>query len=159
MKKQPCGQREPSKQTFYNQSTCRNLLPFKEHQLPSCSATESPAVFATEVTTSSSCEVLRTKLTMMYSRSEPCRRFGGLHGARENNLHHWLETSLVGVRSYPTVKVWVPPAPLIQSGLQSMDSAHQDGLRVGANVLVPSQPAQRRHVQLLEERLLNWLDA
>ena len=73
MKKQPCGQREPSKQTFYNQSTCRNLLPFKERQLPSCSATESPAVFATEVTTSSSCEVLRTKLTMMYSRSEPCR--------------------------------------------------------------------------------------
>ena len=80
-------------------------------------------------------------------------------GLGKNNLHHWLETSLVGVRSYPTVKVWVPPAPLIQSGLQSMDSAHQDGLRVGANVLVPSQPAQRRHVQLLEERLLNWLDA
>ena len=46
-----------------------------EHGPPSesCSATESPGVFATEVTTSWSASMLLTKLTMMYSRSEPWR--------------------------------------------------------------------------------------
>ena len=110
--------------------------------LHSCSATESPAVFATEVTTSSSCEVLRTKLTMMYSRSEPCRWFGGYRGllGKTTCTTAPLVGNITGGEGsqLPNGESLGATSPT-QSGLQSMDSAHQDGLRVGANV--PLQPA------------------
>ena len=67
----------------------------------SSSARESPAVVAVEVTTSSSSEVLRTQLTMMYSRSEPCAFAAGESKPCDNFIEDSLER-------YTTVKTLVP---------------------------------------------------